>query len=130
MNARNIAPVALVLFVGCTPAPSVSHGRFNDSFTLTMQRGSAEILFKTSSPGRFTVTNHRMDHPMGKRPDTEATVVTSAGTFRVTDKDEQKLGVHINDRFFEYLPTSEIVMRTLIVVDEKGDITVTPVKQD
>jgi hypothetical protein len=115
-----------VCLVGCTPAPIVTKGTFTTSYTLTMQRGSVDVVVQTSGPASYTVTNYAMDHPMGPRPDTEATFTTPAGTFVVSDRNLPAVGLTINGTFYpEPLTTVE---RSTITIDAKGVVTVNPPK--
>jgi hypothetical protein len=65
---------------------------------------------------------------MGKRPDTEATFKTPAGTFEVSDRGVTENGVKINGTFHKYPEPSEVNGRSKVVIDERGEITVHPPK--
>jgi hypothetical protein len=125
VGVRNAVALLPMLVVGCgPPPPTVTEGTFTDSYTLTMQRGTTDVEVKTSGPATYRVTNYRMDHPMGKRPDTEATFKTSAGTFVVSDRGLTEDGVKINDTFYKYPEPSEVNGRGKVVIDERGGVTV------
>ena len=126
MRVRNAPVFVLMGLVGCTPAPVVTKGTFDSTYTLTMQRGSVDVVVRTSGPATYTVTNYAMDHPMGRRPDTEATFKTPAGTFVVSDRNLQEAGLTINGTFYpEPTPSGG---RSTITIDEKGQITVEKAK--
>lgn len=116
--------VPLLALVGCAPPPTVTKGTFTGSHTLTMQRGSADVVVKATGTGSYVVTNYAMGHPMGPRPDTEATFTTPAGTFKITDKDV-KDGMLINGKPYPNLTANSGSGRLTITIDEKGAITVT-----
>ena len=125
VRVRNAVVLLLAFAPGCgPPPPTVTEGTFTDSYTLTMQRGITDVVVKTSGAGSYRVTNYRMDHPMGKRPDTEATFKTSAGTFVVSDRGLTEDGVKINDTFYKYPEPSEVNGRGKVVIDERGGVTV------
>jgi hypothetical protein len=126
MRVRNAPVIVLVCLVGCTPAPVVTKGTFTTSYTLTMQRGSVDVLVQTSGPASYTITNYRMDLPMGPRPDTEATFVTPAGTFVVSDRNQKAPGLAINGTFYPEPPSA--TSRSTIVIDAKGVVTAKPPK--
>jgi len=126
MKLHRAAVLMLVCFLGCTPPPTVTKGKFTTSYTLTMQRGSVDVVVRTSGPATYAVTNYAMDHPMGRRPDTEATFKTPAGTFVVSDRNLQEAGLTINGTFYpEPTPSGG---RSTITIDEKGQITVEKAK--
>jgi hypothetical protein len=127
MTVRFAAALSLACLAGCAPRPTVTKGTFAASHTLTMQRGSIDVLVKTTGPATYAVTNHRMDHPMGRRPDTEATFTTPAGTFSVSDRGLSEPGVSVNGTFYPVPPRPE--GRTTVTIDEKGGVTVSPPKE-
>lgn len=110
----------LIVAVGCTPGPTVTSGTFEKSHTLTMQRGSVDVVVETAGPATFRVTNYRMDHPMGRRPDTEATFKTPAGTFEVSNRGQEGESLTING-ILQKVPLAG--PRTSITIDAKGKIT-------
>ena len=122
---RRLSPLLLfaVGAVGCAPPPTVTKGTFTGSHTLTIQRGSAEVVVKANGPASYVVTNYAMDHTMGQRPDTEATFTTSAGTFVITDKGN-KDGMTINGKQFPTLGAGS-GGRITVTIDEQGAITMT-----
>lgn len=126
MRGFNVAAIALACLAGCTPAPGVTRGTFDTAYTLTMQRGSVDVVVQTSGPATYAVTNYRMDHPMGRRPDPEATFVTPAGTFVVSDRNLQEAGLTINGTFYPEPPAAD--GRSTITIDARGGITVSPPK--
>lgn len=115
------ALVPLLGLVGCAPPPTVTKGTFTGSYSLLMQRGSADVVVKSTGTGSYVVTNYAMDHPMGQRPDTEATFTTPAGTFAITDKGIPD-GLLINGTKYTYSygPNNG---RIKITIDEKGNVT-------
>jgi hypothetical protein len=119
MRVHTTIVFGFVCLAGCTQAPTVTRGNFDTSYTLTMQRGSADVVVQTSGPASYTITNYRMNHPMGPRPDTEATFKTPAGTFTISDRDD-KDGVTINGKHFIY-PTNQSG-RYVITIDAQGTI--------
>jgi hypothetical protein len=121
MKVRRAALLILACFLGCTPPPKVKSGKFDTSYTLTMQRGSVDVVVQASGPATYAVTNYAMDHPMGPRPDTEATFVTPAGKFVVSDRN-LKDGLTINGTLYPERVSSD--GRTTITIDAKGQITV------
>jgi hypothetical protein len=126
VKIRSAVVFASFAIAGCTPPPTVTNGTFNDSYTLTMQRGTTDVVVKTSGPASYRVTNYRMDHPMGKRPDTEATITTPAGTFRISDRNVAEDGVMINGTLYKYPERTEVNGRSTIVIDERGGISIHP----
>lgn len=116
--------VPLLALVGCGSSPTVTKGTFTRMFTLTMQRGSVDIVVRTDSTGTYVITNYSMDHPMGQRPDTEATFTTPAGTFAITDKGVPD-GLLINGKAYPNRGSGSAVHRLSIAIDESGTITVT-----
>jgi hypothetical protein len=127
MRVRNAPVFVLVCLVGCTPAPVVTKGTFNSTYTLTMQRGSVDVVVQTSGPASYTLTNYGMAHPMGPRPDTEATFTTPAGTFVVSDRNQKAPGLTINGVF--YLEPAAATGRSTITIDAQGVVTVNPPKE-
>jgi hypothetical protein len=126
MNVHNALVFVLVCLTGCTAAPVVTKGTFDASYTLTMQRGSVDVVVQTSGPASYTLTNYSMDHPMGRRPDTEATFTTPAGTFVVSNRNLKEAGLTINGTFYpEPVPAEG---RSTITIDAQGGITVNPPK--
>lgn len=114
-------PLALAILAGgCAPGPTVSKGTFNTPYTLTLQRDNIEIVVQTSGTASYTITNYSMDHPMGKRPDTEAVFTTPAGVFTISDKG-QTGGVLINNVFYPH--NAAAMVRTTITIDPKGAVT-------
>ena len=107
---------------GCAPAPTITEGTFNDSYELTMQRGSMDVVVKTSGPARYKITQHAMSHPMGPRPNTEAMFTTPAGTFNVSSNGQNDLGVIVNGVLYPEPPDRD--GRSKVVIDERGEITV------
>ena len=126
MKLHRAAVLMLVCFLGCTPPPTVTKGKFTTSYTLTMQRGSVDVVVRTSGPATYAVTNYAMDHPMGRRPDTEATFKTPAGTFVVSDRNQTAPGLTINGVFYPEPPSA--TARSTITIDAKGVVTVNPPK--
>jgi hypothetical protein len=126
MRIRNTIVLMLGCLAGCTPAPVVTKGTFATSYTLTMQRGSVDVVVQTAGPASYTLTNYSMDHPMGPRPDTEATFTTPAGTFVVSDRNLTVAGLTINGTFYPEPPPA--VGRSTITIDTKGVVTVNPPK--
>jgi hypothetical protein len=126
MNVRNAPVFLIVCLTGCAPAPVVTKGTFDASYTLTMQRGSVDVVVQTSGPASYTLTNYSMDHPMGRRPDTEATFTTPAGTFVVSDRNLKEAGLTINGTFYPEPAPAE--GRSTITIDARGGITVNPPK--
>ena len=124
MRVRNAPVLVIACLVGCTPAPRVTKGAFATSYTLTMQRGSVDVVVQTSGPASYTLTNYNMDHPMGPRPDTEATFTTPAGTFVVSDRNLTAAGLTINGTFYAEPPSA--TGRSTITIDAKGVVTVNP----
>ena len=125
---RAASALVLLTVLGCTPAPAVTTGKFDTSHTLTMQRGSVSVVVETSGPATFKITDHRMDHPMDRRPDTEAEYKTPAGTFKISNREQQGEQLTINGKLFEVPPAGE---PTTITIDAKGGITmVTPKAKD
>lgn len=121
MRVSKVVFVCL-LAVGCSPPPKVTEGKFTDSYELTMQRGSLDVVVKTSGPARYKITQHAMTHPMGSRPNTEGTFTTPAGTFQVSSHGDNDLGVIVNGVL--YPEPSERGVRSKLVIDEEGGITV------
>jgi uncharacterized protein (TIGR03067 family) len=126
MRIHVVAAVLLVCPIGCAPAPTVTKGTFTNSFTLTMQRGSVDVVVQTSGPANYTLTQYAMDHPMGKRPDTEATFTTPAGTFMVSNRNLAEAGLTINGTF--YPEPTNMTSRSTITIDPQGAVTVQPPK--
>ena len=87
------------------------------------QRRPAQGPAAAPSPASYVITNYSMNHPMGQRPDTEATYTTPAGTFKITDK-EVKDGMLINGQPYPNLTAGSGTGRLTITIDEKGAITV------
>src|SRR5262245_33789670 len=77
---------ALAVVLGCSPPPKVTTGTFTTSYTVHVDREHVDVVVLTSGPATYEVKNYAMDHPMGQRPDTEATVRTPAGRFAITDR--------------------------------------------
>ncbi|MBP3959659.1 hypothetical protein J8F10_30810 [Gemmata sp. G18] len=119
--------VLLVCLGGCSPSPTITKGTFTDSYTLTMQRGSMDVVVRTSGAAQYTVTNYAMNHPMGQRPDTEATFTTPAGTFVISDRNVTEAGLKINGTFYPQPPS--VSTRSTILIDSQGVITVQPAKE-
>lgn len=111
--------LGIVCLAGCARAPIVTKGKFDTTYTLIMQRGSADVVVQTSGPASFQITNYQMNHPMGSRPDTEATFKTPAGTFNISDRNNTS-GLTINGKQFDY-PT-DLNGRYLITIDAQGTI--------
>lgn len=123
MNPRHPILFVILSVSGCvpTPAPAVIKGTFTKSYTLTMQRGAIDVVVRTSGPATYEITNHRMSHPMGPRPDTEATFVTPAGTFVISNRDLQEAGLMINAAFYPEPPS--VAGRSTLTIDAKGVVT-------
>jgi hypothetical protein len=124
MNVRAVPLITIICLGGCAPPPVVTKGTFATSYTLTMQRGAVDVVVQTSGPASYAVTNYNMDHPMGRRPDTEATFTTPAGTFVVSDRNLTQPGLTINGIFYPQPQAAD--GRTTITIDAKGVITVKP----
>jgi hypothetical protein len=124
MRICNAIVLVFVCLAGCTPAPVVTKGTFTTSYTLTMQRGSADVVVQTSGPASYTLTNYSMDHPMGRRPDTEATFTTPAGTFVVSNRNLKETGLTINGTF--YPEPASANSRSTVTIGAQGVITVQP----
>ena len=102
MRIRTAVVLLLAFVPGCgPPPPTVTEGTFTDSYTLTMQRGSTDVVVKTSGAGTYRVTNYRMDHPMGNVP-TPRRRSRLRRTFVVSDRGVTEDGVKINDTFYKY----------------------------
>jgi hypothetical protein len=124
MRIHAVVTAALVALAGCSPSPDVATGTFTGSYTLTMQRGSVDVVVQTSGPASYKITRYSMDHPMGRRPDTEATFTTPAGTFVVSNRDLAAEGLTINGTFYpEPVPRTG---RSAITIDPRGAIAVNP----
>jgi hypothetical protein len=106
---------------GCAKPPKVTKGRFNTSYTVTIQRGCTQVVVLTSGPARFIQKDYWMDHPMGQRPDTEAAVTTPAGKFIITDRNLGKPGVSINGTYY---PDPIPCLGQTITIGPSGAITV------
>jgi hypothetical protein len=120
---RSFLPfVPLLVAAGCAPPPTVTKGTFTGSHTLTMQRGSADVIVRTTGTGTYTITNYSMDHPMGQRPDTEATFTTPAGKFVISDKGASD-GLFVNGVKYTY-STGPHARRIAVTIDEKGAVGV------
>jgi len=124
MRVRYAVLLVFACLAGCTPGPVVTKGTFTTPYTLTMQRGSVDVIVQTSGPASYALTNYRMDHPMGRRPDTEATFTTPAGTFVVSDRNLTAPGLTINGVFYPEAPASGV--RSTITIDAQGVVTVNP----
>jgi hypothetical protein len=116
-----------VCLAGCARGPVVTKGTFDTSYTLTMQRGSADVVVQTSGPASYTVSNYSMDHPMGQRPDTEAVFKTPAGTFNISDRNDKE-GLTINGTHFPY--PIDRNGRYTITIDAQGTIKTDAPKAD
>ena len=125
MRVRYAVLLVFACLAGCTPGPVVTKGTFTTPYTLTMQRGSVDVIVQTSGPASYALTNYRMDHPMGRRPDTEATFTTPAGTFVVSDRNLTAPGLTINGVFYPE-PPPPAVGRSTITIDAQGVVTVNP----
>jgi hypothetical protein len=126
MRIHAVVTAALVALAGCSPSPEVATGTFTGSYTLTMQRGSVDVVVQTSGPASYRITQYSMDHPMGRRPDTEAMFTTPAGTFVVSNRNLAAEGLTINGTFYPE-PASR-TGRSAITIDPRGAIAVNPPK--
>lgn len=121
--------VAAVGAVGCSSPPTITEGEFNGTFTLAVQRGAMDVVVRTSGPAKYKVSNYSMNHPMGPRPDTEATFTTPAGTFAVSNKGLTEPGLLVNGVFYAEPQTENRSGRAVLMIDAQGNITVQPPKE-
>ena len=125
MRIRNVILLVIVCLAGCSRGPVVTKGKFTTSYTLNMQRGAVDVVVQTSGPASYTITQYQMNHPMDSRPDTDATFVTPAGTFAVSNRSLLDAGLNINGVFY---PEPDVTGRSTITIDPKGVITLSSPK--
>lgn len=124
MGKRAILICCFAAIVGCTPPPAMTKGTFTESYMLTMQRGTIDVTVQTSGPAKYIISQYAMDHPMGKRPDTEAKFTTPAGSFLVTNRNQSAEGVTVNGTF--YPQPEDATGRSQIIIDKQGKVTFNP----
>jgi hypothetical protein len=83
---------------------------------------------QTGGDASYVLRQWPYGHPMGPPGDTECVVTTSAGKFRIENRELRETGVRINGTFYE-LQNPPDGGRTKLLIDQEGNVKVVSTKE-